>query len=720
MATGALLASPAMAREALTPQGDTQTLDRLVVTAEDQSRTSEQTERYTVASSDSANGLSLSPRETPQSISFLTRQQMDDEAITSTTEAIERLPGVSSVRLDGTRTAFQARGYSVRNFQFDGLQSNTSPFWPFGDGEWDAALYDRVEVVRGATGLMTGVGDPSATVNFVRKKPLDEAAASVSATVGRWDRGRGEVDISTPLDAEGRLGVRFVAVKDRSDSFMEDVENDRETLYGVLAAELTPDTDLAVGIEYQRYEQAGAYTGFPLYHADGGRTNFDRSVANNTDWSRFFTENTRGFADLTHHFDNGWQARAAYSHGDANYGLGYNYRGGFPDRETGILYSQGRDGSLYPTASYLVDYRGDRTQRNLHLTTEGPFRLFGREHQLGLGYMQLKEEYRIDSRGPAGEVPALGSFYDRDDPALAEPRWGDWGLTDDTVTEQSGYYAVSRFSLADPVHLILGARLTDWEIDQDYRGRYRYEYDDELTPYAGLIVDLTDDLSAYASVTQIFNTQSERAPSGSLLDPLEGTSYEAGLKAALFDDRADLSFALFQSQQDNLAVALPGVHVEGTTDQAYTETDGAEVEGFEMEIAGEVAPGVNLSASYALVDAEDADGNQLNTSHPRQQAKVFASWRLPGRWSDLTLGGGARWQGDTYRDNTTPDGTRKVGQGDVFVADAMARYRINEHLSTQLNVTNLFDETYYRQQGFYGQGLYGEPRSARLSLTYDF
>lgn len=374
----------------------------------------------------------------------------------------------------------------------------------------------------------------------------------------------------------------------------------------------------------------------------------------------------------------------------------------------------------YATESYLVDYRGDRTQKNLYFSAEGPYALFGREHQLGFGYMDLRENYQINSRGPAGDVPALGSFDDRNDPALAEPVWGDWGLTDDTVTKQSGYYAVSRFSIADPVHLIVGGRMTDWKIDQDYRGEREYEYDNEFTPYAGLIVDITDDMSAYASYTKIFNTQSERAPNGSLLDPLDGINYELGLKAELFDNRADASFAVFQGKQNNLAVAIPGVFVEGTTDQAYTTTDGATVEGFELEIAGEVADGVNLSASYALVNAEDSDGNQLNTSYPRQQAKVFASWQLAGRWSDLTLGGGARWQGDTYRDNDTPNGTRKIGQGDVFVVDAMVNYRISDNLSTQLNVTNLFDESYYSQLGFYSQGIYGQPRSALLGIKYDF
>ncbi|QWN38227.1 TonB-dependent siderophore receptor [Cobetia sp. 4B] len=711
LATSSLLSATAIADE-------TRTLEAMTIVGEAQGGTTEETQAYTVDSSTSANGLTLSPRETPQSVSFLTRQQMDDEALTSTTEAINRLPGVSSNRLDGTRASFQSRGYTIRNFQFDGQQSNTSSFWPFGDAEWDTAIYDRVEVVRGATGLMTGVGDPSATVNFVRKKPLDEAAASVTGAVGSWDRRRGVVDVSTPLDDAGKVGVRFVAAKDRSDSFMDDVENDRETLYGVIAAELTPDTELNVGVEYQRYDQDGAYLGVPLYYTDGTRTDFDQSVANNTEWAHFFTENTRGFADLTHYFANGWKATAAYSHGDANYGLTYNYRGGYVDRDNGILYYDSN--REYPTTSYLVDYRGDRTQKNLNLSAEGPFELLGREHQLGFGYMRLKEEYEIWSRTPASAVPALGSFTDRDDPALAEPEWGEWGLTDDTETEQSGFYAVTRFSLADPVHLIIGARLTDWEIDQDYRGERSYEYNDEFTPYAGLIVDITDNLTAYTSYTQIFNTQSERAPDGALLDPLEGTSYEAGLKAALFEDRADVSFAVFRSEQDNLAVEIPGVYVAGTTDQAYTESDGAVVEGFELEVAGEVAPGINLSASYALVDAEDADGTQLNTSYPRQQAKVYATWQLPGDWSRLTLGAGGTWQGDTYKDTDTPTGTEKVGQGDVFLANAMARYRFNDNFSTQLNVSNLFDEEYYTQQGFYSQYLYGAPRSALLSMTYDF
>ena len=103
-------------------------------------------------------------------MSIITREQIEDEGLEDTREILRRAPGVSLTRSDSNRYSFSSRGFTIRQFQFDGLLTPISNYWNFGATDMDAAIYDRVEVIRGATGLMTGAGEPSALVNFVRKR----------------------------------------------------------------------------------------------------------------------------------------------------------------------------------------------------------------------------------------------------------------------------------------------------------------------------------------------------------------------------------------------------------------------------------------------------------------------------------------------------------------------------------------------------------------------
>lgn len=130
--------------------------------------TTEGTHSYTTDAMNTATGLTLSPRETPQSVSVVTRQQIEDQGLRDTGSILASAPGISVTRSDSNRLSFSSRGFAIDNFQFDGLNSPILSLWNYGATDIDAAIYDRVEIVRGATGLMTGSGNPSAAVNFIQ------------------------------------------------------------------------------------------------------------------------------------------------------------------------------------------------------------------------------------------------------------------------------------------------------------------------------------------------------------------------------------------------------------------------------------------------------------------------------------------------------------------------------------------------------------------------
>lgn len=688
-----------------------QALPAVTVTGEGLGSVSEGTDSYTIGVTSTATKLRLSPRETPQSLSVVTRQHMDDQALLSVRDVLDATPGISSRQLDSERVSFSARGFAIDNFMYDGVPTNIEGAYAFGDSALDTVIYDRVEVIRGATGLMTGAGEPSAAINLVRKRPLPGFAASAGVTVGSWDFYRGEADISTPLTADGRIRGRVSAAYQDKKSYIDLYQQKRSVFYGVIEADITSNTLLTLGTDYQQTRPTGTtWGGFPLFYSDGSRTDFRRSVTTAAGWSEWETESRTLFATLEHRFANGWMARGTFSHAENDYDARLLWLTGYPDRATGL----GMKGGA------LAHYVGNRQQNTVDLYATGPFQLAGRRHELVLGFTGNHQRVVNDNYPPLDAAAPVGNFYDWNG-SYPEPNWSDTATGGDRAkTRQTGAYAAARFSLADPLTLIAGARVSNWKTDQySWGAEYSYDHDNVVTPYVGLIYDLNDTYSVYASYTEIFKPQSYRDASGKYLDPVEGKNYEVGLKGEFMQGRLNASAAVFEVKQDNLAqVDVGRLLPDGS--QAYYAAQGTRTRGFELELAGEVARGWNMFAGYTHYIAEDADGKPVNTTAPRSMFKLFTTYRLPGAWRRLTVGGGVSWQSRTFSDAIGPQGETEVGQGSYALINLMARYEFDRQLSATLHINNLADKKYYTQMGFYNQGFYGAPRNAMLTLKYQY
>jgi outer membrane receptor for ferric coprogen and ferric-rhodotorulic acid len=292
-------------------------------------------------------------------------------------------------------------------------------------------------------------------------------------------------------------------------------------------------------------------------------------------------------------------------------------------------------------------------------------------------------------------------------------------------TQQEAVYGAVRLSLADPLKLILGARVTNYQRrgDEAYSSPYRLKYNSEVTPYVGLVFDATKELSVYASYTDIFQPQNARDIRGNYIEPIKGKSLEAGIKGEFLDGRLNASAAVFHIKQQNLAVetdqTIPGIG--GIPETAYRASDGATSKGFELEVSGELARGWNLSAGYTQFRLKDALGEDVNTVYPRKTLRLFTTYRLSGALSGLTVGGGVNWQSGTYVNASNPFGlTQRVDQGAFALVSLMARYDFNERLSAQLNIENVTDKKHYGMFPAYGQLTYLPPRNASLTVKYRF
>ncbi|SEG84900.1 TonB-dependent siderophore receptor [Marinobacterium lutimaris] len=665
----------------------------------------EGTGSYKTEAMGTATRLSLSEKETPQSVTVVSRQLIDDMGLETITDVVNHVPGVTARSYDGRGAGFSARGFDIDNLQVDGVPTTWTAGWSAGETRANTQLYDRVEVVRGASGLVSGAGNPAAAINLVRKRANSkEFTGKTSISGSRWDTYSGSFDVSGGLNETGSLRGRVVGSFQQGDSFM-DLASDEETLFlGTIGADLTPNTEFNAGISYQQNKPEGsAWGGLPTWFSDGSKTDWDRSKTTAADWSEWSSENTNYYANLEHRFDSGVRLYGALSRSVSDADLRLIYLYGSPDKATGL--GMGASPSWYDV---------ERTQDNVDLYASIPFDTGAQSHELVVGVMHSEQELTTYSRA-ALSLDDVGNFYDWDG-SFAEPEWGEKSLNSKERTTQLGGYAVARLSLADPLKLIIGSRITDWKKEGMSVGD-PIEHDGVVTPYAGLIYDINDTYSTYVSYTDIFNPQNQKDRNGNYLDPLEGKNYEAGLKASFLQDRLDASLAVYRIEQDNLAQTDDGYFVPGTTDSAYYAAQGTVSEGYEIQVTGAITDNWNLTAGWSEFSAKDANGDAVNTRHARRTASLFTTYNRD-KW---TLGGGINWQSESYTLATNPAGDAdKIKQGAYTLVNLMGRYQFSPNLSAQLNIDNLFDEEYYSNVGFYNQLAYGEPRNAKISLTYKF
>jgi outer membrane receptor for ferric coprogen and ferric-rhodotorulic acid len=678
-----------------------------------------ETSGYTVREQGSATPLALSLRETPQSVSVVTLQRIEDQNLRSVTDIVNNTTGVSVNQYETNRAGFTARGFDIDNLQIDGIPTTYDQAWSAGESAGSLATYERVEVVRGATGLMTGAGNPSAAINLVRKHAdSKEVSGWVEAGIGRWNERRVLGDVSTPLNETGTVRARIVGEYTKGDSWVDLLHNRSHTVYATIAADLGPKTLLQAGYGYQDTKASGPMWGsLPYWYSDGTPTNWDRSKTTAADWTRLPSTYGNGFLSLEHRFDNGWTLRANANHGERKGDSYLLYLSGMPDRITGAGMSD-----------FSGSYHTVTKQKDLSLHLSGPFTLAGRTHEAAFGVSRMKQTFNSDNRAAdfGGVSSTVTDFNNWNGAAYPEPTWGTPTFYEGSETTQDALYGVARFSLADPVKLIVGARVTDYEKNGRglWKAAYAIKHDKEVTPYAGLVYDINEHYSAYASYTDIFQPQNLKDFNGNMLDPIVGKSSELGIKGEFFGGRLNASAAVFQIKQDGLGqeagmVLRPGSELPETY---YRAAPGAKSEGIEFDLSGRFATGWNASAGYTHYRARDAAGVEVNSIYPRRLLRVFTTYQLPGAWSGLTVGGGVNWEGRTWTlDPLAPASTNGIIEQKAFaLVNLMARYQFSEQLSAQLNLNNVFDKTHFGMFAAYGGINYQAPRSAALTLRYRF
>ncbi|KAG0752375.1 hypothetical protein G6F24_013615 [Rhizopus arrhizus] len=345
--------------------------------------------------------------------------------------------------------------------------------------------------------------------------------------------------MSTPLNEEGTVRARMVALYQGRDSYIDLYHANKKVFYGVIDADLTPNTRLSVGADYQDKRPRGSTWGsLPVVFSDGTATDWRRSKTTAADWTYWHTTNQTMFATLEHRFENDWEVRADWSQRKSKYDAKLLYLYGDLDRETGT--------GLRALPGYWTSYA---QQTSLDGQAKGPFTLLGRKHEVVVGAMRSRygeDFYRYGFE--SASLASTGNFYQWDG-SFAQPTWTDASLLG-TVTHQEGAYGAIRWSLADGLTAITGGRYATWKSKSDTRD----QKDSQFIPYAGVVYDINDTYSAYVSYTDIFQPQDNRDRNGNYLDPVQGKNYEVGVKGEYLDGRLNTSIALFKVKQSKVAV----------------------------------------------------------------------------------------------------------------------------------------------------------------------
>ncbi|WP_315567628.1 TonB-dependent siderophore receptor [Aggregatibacter aphrophilus] len=699
----------------------------------------EHSKSFTTSAMKTTTGLELSPKETPQSVSVITKQQLQDRGINKMEDALKTTTGVSVVR-DSGKHRFYSRGFLIDQMEVDGLPTTVAGGAngnPYRDSSSmaDLLIYDHLEVVRGATGLTQSNGEPGGTINAVRKKPTSNFQAKGNFTFNNWGKAYTNVDVSGPLNNSGSLRGRFIAALEHDPTFKNINKADsNRLLYGVIESNLGDNTVASVGMMYQNRHETPDYFGVPL-HENSFSSPFKYDTYLGYNWARRKIRQFNLFSETNTFLNDNWQWSNRFSYTRSNStdkvgaitNLSTNYKG----------LAQGGSLATNNLQNYLN--HGDEFVYRTGLT--GKFDWLGQQQDVFLNYTYSYEKENTMWRRVRNST-AFDPFS-FNGAEIAEPDWNN--VTDSVNKRDRTHYrnriisnalsAGIRFSPTEKWHILAGARATQWRnisetnydiwnsaVDSD-ADSYTITKRNRIVPYVGITYDIDKNHSLYASYTSIFKPQSVKDYNSKTLAPITGTNYEVGLKGSYYDGRLNTSLALFDVRQKNRPVYSSGLNAKGTQGY-YIPMGEVESKGFELEVSGNLTPDWSLFAGYTYNKSKYKQsessrylaGSNYSSYTPKHLFRLYSSYNLPFDNKKWTIGGGVNFQ-------SRVTSLYNVQQASYAVWDANLQYQVSPHISLRFSVLNLTDKRYFENQKarvYGGNNFYAEPRTYSFMLDWQF
>ncbi|ENX36250.1 hypothetical protein F889_00412 [Acinetobacter colistiniresistens] len=683
-----------------------QQLPSIKVQATHDDDNSEKTQAYKIKNSASATKLNIEAKETPQTINVVTRQQIEDFGLTSSRDILNNTPGVIVNSAETDRSVYMARGFEISNILVDGVGFPASG-WNYNDTNPDSYFYDRIEVIKGADALTNAFGDPSATINYIRKRPTKEFQANAGLSYGSWDTQRYEADVSGSLSSNIR--GRLSGFEQTGHSYLDRYSSEKNGIAGVIEADITDQTLLTIGASQEKNKpNANNWGALPLMDASGKQISYDRSYNPNPDWAYWDNTSRNAFIELKQKFLETWSANLSYN---------YNEK----DRQSQLLYYYGypkADGSgisLTPSG-FLENNKLHTADFNL----QGKFDLFNREHEAIVGYT-FSKSHQNDHEKKGTLLDSNISYVDNSpyttDWASWTPSsvsWSNFSQTADYTQRNQSVYAATRLHLNDDLKLTLGANYVQAKSEgSSYNAPMNYS-ESKVSPYAGLTYNFTPEYTGYMSYTSIFRPQtSVDEATGKVADPIKGQSYELGFKSSWLDDKLTGTLAIFRTEENNYPLRA----TDGNPLNRKVAISDLRSQGVEVGLAGQLTDQVNVSLGYTQFSLQDLkNGGAARTYNPTQSFNLLTTYS-PTQLPKLKVGAGLKWQSKISR--LDPTYATYLQQSDYALINLMASYEVNPRFSIQANADNVTNKKYLNSFTD-GQSFYGEPANYTVALKFKY
>lgn len=668
------------------------------------------TEGYQAFSSRSSTKTDTLLRDTPQSVSVVTSQQIKDQAVQSMAEAVRYTPGVTFAQGEGNRDALIIRGsQSTGDFFLDGVRD---------DVQYYRDLYniDRIEVLRGSNALAFGRGGAGGIINRVSKEASWSPVREVSVSVGSYGHKRATLDMGQGLTET--VAARVNLVTEDSDSYRQDVSLRRNGISPTLTLKPSDRTKVVVSGEFFN-DLRTADRGIPSLNGKPLKTD-SKTFFGNPDQSPTETTVNAVSVAVEHQFQNGVLLTNKTRYADyAKY-----YQNVFASNAVGA-------GTAGPGQFEVQGYYDETYRDNLFNQTDAVFKFKtgGISHQVLTGIelgRQDTESLRFDA-----DMSAAAGFQKTTVANVATPSnvravsFSSLNRRYASEAEILGVYVQNQMTFSPKWQAVVGLRRDRFAIDYaDQKSNTRFDSTTtEFSPRAALIFKPMEPVSIYASYSQTFVPRAGdqlgslaagiKSANSADFDPEEFINQEVGIKWDV-SDSLSLTGALYRLERNNIASV-----VNGAGDRALV--DGQVVKGGELGFSGKLSKQWSVVGGYAYADSqitEDPDlggaikaGNETGQT-PRHTFSLWNRYDLNDRFG-VGLGVISRSEMYALDDN-------RVSLPGYARVDAAAFYKASKNLDLQLNIENLTDREYLVNAHTNNNITPGSPIAARLSATYKF
>lgn len=644
-------------------------------------------------------------RNVPQAISVVTEKQIRDQSMQGMADVVRYVPGVQMAQGEGHRDAPIMRGnITTSDFFVDGMRD---------DVQYLRDLYnvERVEVLKGPSGMIFGRGSSGGLINRVTKQANWVDGNELGLTYGSWENRRITADFNQAVN--DRFALRLTSLFEDSNSFRDYGEIERWALNPTASFAVSDATLVEVGYEHFEDDRT-VDRGLPSYTKPGAARGKPLKVNESTffgspDDSYSTVEVNALNSRITHEFSNG--ATLVNQTRYADYDKFYK--------------------NVYASSAYKANntvdlgaYNSATDRTNLinqtDLTLVGD--VLGMQHTLLVGgelsrqeTENLRETGYFNAAGTLTKVSVTPENSIYTGPVFFRQSKSD--PSNESVADTAALYVQDQIELTSQWEAVLGLRYDHFKIDvDDYKGFGHAKVsstDDLFSPRAGLIYKPLDNLSLYTSyslsyVPRAGEQLASLSASNRSLDPEEFTNREIGLKWDINEHLA-ATVAVYRLDRTNVAVADPSNPTRSIL------VDGQRVKGVELGLTGKLTDAWQVTGGYAYQNTElqdpTFDGNNI-AQVPRDSFSLWNRYDFTQQWG---AGLGVIYQTDVF---TTSD--NKVELPGYTRVDAAAYYRVSPQLELQLNVENLFDKEYYASAHNNNNITPGAPLTLGVSANISF